>query len=414
MPPPFAVRLAPRDALTCHSFVPLAVPRVLPCWSLLPQAMPRVPTCHSISPLLYPPRATCNSPPPLATPHALPSQPHLFKLATVPTDQQGASRPESLSDAHPLRVQMPPQPSSTVSLNAPSQTNKSRICFFAQARVGPAHLGRRDHIFAKCRGLKTRGWPNQCQKDKQGWLIAADSLPICCQLADPEGEFVRNPPRVTTELKHTIMQRRPEPLMPYHRCTCAPELSYLRLGLLVKCPLPQQGLTDGFSLRIPYFFLDLFPLPIISPLDPYLMRISDVQPTYATAKFGLTLARGMHGMVADAAANVFCGNGIAPLPLFKGVDDHTLFRNLEDVSHTMEDCEFALEFAYADADALSAHLDIRWETSKSMPSESELGPRIAGTAPTRLPGYPFRAGSGRWELGSVAIGRAPVVHDAVA
>ncbi|KAH8981261.1 hypothetical protein EDB86DRAFT_2834917 [Lactarius hatsudake] len=177
--------------------------------------------------------------------------------------QQGASRPESLSDAHPLRVQMPPRPSSTA-IQLPA------LCFNPLPRPSSdptdtaraAHLGRRDHIFAQCGGLKTRGWSDQrSRKDKQGELIAADGLPIRCQLADPEGKFVRKPPRVTTELKYTIMQRRPELLTQYHRCPCAPELSRLCLCLLVKCPLPLQGLTDGFGLRMPYFFLDLFPLP---------------------------------------------------------------------------------------------------------------------------------------------------------
>ncbi|KAH9020518.1 hypothetical protein EDB84DRAFT_1441798 [Lactarius hengduanensis] len=55
----------------------------------------------------------CHSLPPPATPRVLPSQPHLFKLAAVPTDQQSASRPGGLGGAHPLRVQTPPRPSST-------------------------------------------------------------------------------------------------------------------------------------------------------------------------------------------------------------------------------------------------------------------------------------------------------------
>ncbi|KAH9033659.1 hypothetical protein EDB84DRAFT_1438313 [Lactarius hengduanensis] len=187
--------------------------------------------------------------------------------------QQPYSRPCSASTPPPRPPSDPTDTRAQVSLNAPSQTNQGSLSLLKPV-WGPRSPPRspRSHL-CPVRRLKTRGWPNQCsRKDKEGELIAADGLPIRCQLANSEGEFVRNPPRVTTELKHTIMQRRPELLTPYHRGTCALELSRLGLGLLVKCPLPLQGLTDGFGLRMPCFFLNLFPLPIISPLDPYLIQ----------------------------------------------------------------------------------------------------------------------------------------------
>ncbi|KAH9033674.1 hypothetical protein EDB84DRAFT_1561627 [Lactarius hengduanensis] len=121
---------APR-ALTCHSFVPPAMLARSPAG---PYRRRLCPACRPVTPsrrYCMPHVPPCYSLPPLATPH-----------------QQGASRPESLSDADPLRVQMPPRPSSTaiqspalcfhppprpssdptdtraqVSLNAPSQTN---------------------------------------------------------------------------------------------------------------------------------------------------------------------------------------------------------------------------------------------------------------------------------------------------
>ncbi|KAH9023466.1 hypothetical protein EDB84DRAFT_1564704 [Lactarius hengduanensis] len=197
---------APR-ALTCHSFVPPAMLARSPAG---PYRRRLCPACRPVTPsrrYCMPHVPPCYSLPPLATPRALPSQPHLFKLATVPADQQGASRPESLSDADPLRVQMPPRPSSTaiqspalcfhppprpssdptdtraqVSLNAPSQTNQGFLS-----------------LLKPCGGLKTRGWPNQCsRKDKEGELIAADGLPIRCRLADPEGKEGPSSSRRTT------------------------------------------------------------------------------------------------------------------------------------------------------------------------------------------------------------------------
>ncbi len=142
--------------------------------------------------------------------------------------------------------------------------------------------------------------------------------------------------------------------------------------------------------------------------------------------FGLSSAGGVYGMVADAGADVFRGNGIGPLA--KWVDDHLFFRvprkllpeynaqradwhreilshggrrqdggrlwyrgkNLpdgspeefdEDCSTTLQDLANASprsvqdqQFAYADADidALSTHLGIQWETSKSVPFGTEV------------------------------------------
>jgi len=131
-------------------------------------------------------------------------------------------------------------------------------------------------------------------------------------------------------------------------------------------------------------------------------------------------------MVADAGANVFQGNGISPLA--KWVDDHIFFRVLrtllpeynarranwhheicshgghrqngsrlwyggkdlpngsseefdEDCSTVLQDLADAFphspedrEFTYADADidAVSAHLGIRWEASKSVPFTTKV------------------------------------------
>ena len=157
--------------------------------------------------------------------------------------------------------------------------------------------------------------------------------------------------------------------------------------------------------------------------------------------FGLTSAGGAYGMVADAGADIFRGQGMGLLA--KWVDDHIFFRiprvhladynarraewcreiqahggrrqegsrlwyrgkNMPDdsVEEFDEDCSATLydlagasprpatdqEFAYADADIdkLSTHLSIRWEASKSIPFGEEV----------RYLGF-------RWDL------RARVVH----
>ena len=142
--------------------------------------------------------------------------------------------------------------------------------------------------------------------------------------------------------------------------------------------------------------------------------------------FGLTSAGGVYGMVADAGADVFRGNGIGPVA--KWVNDHiffrvprehlstynacrdqwsqditqqggrkqdggriwyegkdlpngfpeqfdedcsTLFQDLAEVSHrTAEDQTFS--YADTDIDTLSEHLGIRWESSKAVP----FGPAV--------------------------------------
>jgi hypothetical protein len=142
--------------------------------------------------------------------------------------------------------------------------------------------------------------------------------------------------------------------------------------------------------------------------------------------FGLTSAGGVYGMVADAGADIFRGNGIGPLA--KWVDDHIFFRiprdhlpaynaNRTQWNHEInsvggrqqdggrlwfkgkdhpdgspeefdEDCSVPFRdlaeasvrseedktFSYADADidALSELLGIRWETSKSVPFGAEV------------------------------------------
>ena len=142
--------------------------------------------------------------------------------------------------------------------------------------------------------------------------------------------------------------------------------------------------------------------------------------------FGLTSAGGVYGMVADAGTDIFRGNGIGPLA--KWVDDHVFFRiprehlpayNLSRSKWSREirlqggckqdggrlwykgknrpdgipeefdeDCNFPFQdlaaasprsaedqkFSYADADidALSGHLGICWEPSKSVP----FGPKV--------------------------------------
>ena len=142
--------------------------------------------------------------------------------------------------------------------------------------------------------------------------------------------------------------------------------------------------------------------------------------------FGLTSAGGVYGMVADAGADIFRGNGIGPLA--KWVDDHVFFRilrkhlpaynlaraqwsheigqqggrkqdggrlwyrgkNLPDGSPEEfdEDCSFPFQdlagtsprsakdqcFSYADTDidALSEYLGIRWEPSKFVPFGPEF------------------------------------------
>ena len=142
--------------------------------------------------------------------------------------------------------------------------------------------------------------------------------------------------------------------------------------------------------------------------------------------FGLTSAGGVYGMVADAGADIFRGNGIGPMA--KWVDDHLFIRvprellpaynahraqwndeitqqggrqqqgsriwyggkNLpngspeefdEDCSAPFQDLASASPrsvedqaFAYADADidALSNHLGIRWEPSKTVPFGTEI------------------------------------------
>jgi len=142
--------------------------------------------------------------------------------------------------------------------------------------------------------------------------------------------------------------------------------------------------------------------------------------------FGLTSARGVYGMVADAGADVFQGNGIGPLA--KWVDNHIFFRvprallpeynaRRADWHHEIcshggrrqngsrlwyggkdlpngsseefdEDCSMVLqdladasprsledkEFTYANADidAVSACLGIQWEASKSVPFATEV------------------------------------------
>ena len=142
--------------------------------------------------------------------------------------------------------------------------------------------------------------------------------------------------------------------------------------------------------------------------------------------FGLTSAGGVYGMVADAGADVFRGNGIGPVA--KWVDDHIFFRvprehlpsynaRRAQWSHEItqqggrrqeggrlwyegkilpdgspeqfdEDCSASFQdlaesshrnpedqaFAYADEDidALSNHLGIRWESSKAVP----FGPEV--------------------------------------
>ena len=142
--------------------------------------------------------------------------------------------------------------------------------------------------------------------------------------------------------------------------------------------------------------------------------------------FGLALAGGVYGMVADAGADIFQGQGIGPLA--KWVDDHIFFRvprvhlsgynaqraewhreievhgsHRQDGSRLWyggkdlpndateefnEDCTMQLrdlanvsprsaadqEFAYADIDidSLSDHLGIRWEITKSIPFGEEV------------------------------------------
>ncbi|KAH9014943.1 hypothetical protein EDB84DRAFT_1567929 [Lactarius hengduanensis] len=267
MPPPCAASLTPRDAppfpfamavprtfimlspslpaapraLTCH-LCAAGYARALPCRSLSPPAMP---ACRPVTPsrrYCMPHVPPCYSLPPLATPRALPSQPHLFKLATVPADQQGASRPESLSDADPLRVQMPPRPSSTaiqspalcfhprqdhpptprirvprsLSMHRAKQIRDFSLCS-SPCGARAAHLGRRDHIFASAEGSKLGGGPTSAaERTRRESSSQQTAFPSVVDWQIPREKKARAPHAVPPlHLRPRVLTPRPPGQMPF-------------------------------------------------------------------------------------------------------------------------------------------------------------------------------------------------------
>ncbi|KAH8976758.1 hypothetical protein EDB86DRAFT_3180712 [Lactarius hatsudake] len=257
-------------AMKCHCFALPAMPRALPCRSLSPPAMPRVPTCHPISSLLYAPRATL---PPLTTPRALPSQPHLFKLATVPTDQQGASRPESLSNVHPLRIQMPPRPSSTA-IQSPA------LCFTPSQDHPPTPRIRVPRSLSMYRAKQIRDF-SLCSSSRVG-PVQPTSVAVITSFPSAEGSKLGGGPTSAAERtsRESSSQQTAFPsavnwqILKEKEARAPHAVPPLPLRPRALTPRPRPpGLylckVSQAASASPYFFLNLFPLPIVSPSDPY-------------------------------------------------------------------------------------------------------------------------------------------------